>query len=1539
MKDRVVRAVFAAAMMFAGSAVAEVCSYTDGEWSPNAPTSEDSVKMVSGDLEWKSPLPMSVKGWTQPETYAGTVTFDTGLETFTVDGDVNLQGGTWTHTANPSLASSSEGWKSGRGTKQLIVAVTGQMTIGAKAAVHGDEKGFIKSQGPGKGVGGASQGSAHGASGDDDNKSRGVYGSLFHPNTIGSGSSTHSGGGAISISVTKSLALDGRVSANAHPYNQWGCAAGGSVYISAGSLSGSGSIEANAEAYYGGRYGGGGRIAVYLADANADFTSFTGKMSAYGSRKYDTTTGTYGSTGASPSGPIYLEKASDGPRHGELRLLNGSTTPSRGFYTMLPAEEGPYHFSKITIGAGTQLTIPTGLSVTADELEGASVAQSFLVLRGGTLVLPRDYSVENLTLGVYGGTASQLKFAEGAGTKTLTVQSGGVMTCDFPLTVGGSIVVKNGGKIEHSRNCVLGYKDANMVRMNLTVDGDFAVESGGSVTAFGAGYDYSITAGPGSSDTTTSNGSGSYGGLAKGAPDTKVYGSIREPTDFGSTGHWSSNPNKNFSGGGAIKVVVSGTATVDGQVNADGRGLCSHVSGSGAGGSIWFVCKKLLGSGHFSADGGAHNYNASVMGGSGGRIAITLTDPTADFTAFTGKITATGGHSTNDNNVKNYSKVAGAAGTIYLRTGAQGPEEGSLIITNGLIAASAVTQETVIGPNVTDTRVGRVSVGTNGRLRIAANATLGVAGDVEYVTAGSFATTDSPDGGITPGATLAFFDSSCVGRLLGVYSLANLSVTEPGKEVQFDAAAADGVVIRSGGSLTLDGTEDNLVKLRSTVDGTQARLELQQGVRANVSFADVKDSNAVGLPIAAKDSVNSGNNSDNWQFPKKIVPGEELLWTGGAGNSDWGDLGNWDRGRPPEPTDFIRIGCTGDEVTHWPSLPVDTQVGKLEVAAGAQLTLAGRSLTVTNGCAVAGTLAVNGGELLTLSGDISLAAIAGGTVDLTIAGSGDQAVSLGDNAFGTVQFDKDSGTVSFADGVSCRKFLQSGTAALTFAFAAGTALAADEVRLACADGDAAKLTLVSGTASQAWNINVRNLALVSGVVVSDSHATGKAIYADAPSVDAGRNEKWYFGSRSVTWVGGASGVFTDAANWSDGKPLDANTRVILDQTATYTIPAEETPRVREVLASAGTATFSGAGELDVVSMFVIEDGATVVMNVPLHVEDYAEVGGVLTHTASPSAAVTNRLFVTVDGDFTVSKNGKVTAAGKGLNKSMSISHPSRHDWNSSHGGIGGVSTCYGSVFQPVAHGVGTREDNNGRGGGVLRLVVGGTLAVEGTVDANGQYVANFPPPGGSVWITCGTLAGGGKVSANGGDYYDHTYVAGAAGGRVAVYETTARDFSAFTGVVSAYGGSWFVDGVYYGTPYSGCGTVYLESANDGHLGGTILLDNAKGSTNGAQLPAAYEGDDPASFRNAKIVLRNNGALKLSQDLRVADLEVTTGTASFNLNDHILKVSSMEHRNGLGWRGETNKKKAKAYVDSVCVKGTKGQGEIVWPKPGLMLFVR
>ncbi|MBS0197068.1 MAG: hypothetical protein JSR77_09935 [Planctomycetes bacterium] len=137
-----------------------------------------------------------------------------------------------------------------------------------------------------------------------------------------------------------------------------------------------------------------------------------------------------------------------------------------------------------------------------------------------------------------------------------------------------------------------------------------------------------------------------------------------------------------------------------------------------------------------------------------------------------------------------------------------------------------------------------------------------------------------------------------------------------------------------------------------------------------------------------------------------------------------------------------------------------------------------------------------------------------------------------------------------------------------------------------------------------------------------------------------------------------------------------------------------------------------------------------------------------------------------------------------------------------HGGNGGPfdtgGQAYGNLLAPDDFGSGgfvqgslplaceSQPAPAGAGGGVLRLVVGGTLSLNTGV----RISSNGAPggtcggatvgagAGGSVWITCATVNALGSITANGGAYP-------AAGGRIAVM----GGLLASSPTMSAYGGS------------------------------------------------------------------------------------------------------------------------------------------------------
>ena len=1513
---------------FTFSLSAATCTWS-GAWDTTPSAAEDEIVVTADGLTWSSSLPMTVASWTQS---AGTVTFDTGLDEFEVTGDISLTGGEWTHTANPSMNSSAAGWKNGRGTKQLIVKCGGDFTIGADAAVHGDVKGYLKSQGPGSGASDYGQGSAHGSSGDGNGNK--CYGLLFAPDTLGSGGASAAGGGAVKITCAKTLTVNGRLSADATaPQNTstWGLASGGSVYISTKAIAGSGTISANGQAAISGccdqRRGGGGRIAVYLTGENEVFESFTGTITAYGTRQATYSSGVLSSVtciGPGVPGPIYIETAADTPHQGELRLVNGTATPSRNRYYVPNAAEGPFNFRKLVL-SGAQLAATNGVAITLPVIAGASASSSILTQRGGTITLPRQLTISKYTYGVY-LSGQSLNFIEGAGEPSVTIAGDGQLTVDYPFTVPCDLTIENGGVLRQSSNGSLDYRDSDMVKLNLSVEGDFTVDAGGKVYALGCGY-HKNCRGDGSSVSFTYE-PACHAGATAYLPPSKVYGSLVEPNTFGSMSN-----NGSVTGGGVIRLAVSGDATVNGLITANGG---NQWWSSGAGGSIYLSAKSLTGSGTIQADGGNTQGNAgNTYASSGGRVAVALTGENEDFSGFTGLISAFGGEYGNSSETKKDKNVFSAAGTVYLRKGGEGLHDGTLYITNGSASAS-ITLPTVINASMTDSEVGNVVIAHNGRLLVDTNATLTIHGDLTRLSGGVLRCLDGDSE--YPGSTIVFSDATKVSKIANAETFYNLTIATPGKEIQFPAGLS--TAIAEGGKLTVSGASGALVRIRSTTEGTQAELNIGYGASTSVEFADVKDSNATGLAISAKDSTDSGNNT-GWSM-SSIQPGDTINWTG-AYSAEWGNLENWlderDQKRLPIETDVVVIK-SGSEYT--PTLPEATTLNALVVEAGKTLNLGGYALTVTNTLTNAGTLNASGGETLSVARDLALGTVTGGKVNLVVGTTAeDQTLALGALAFGTITVGAGAGDVAFSGGFSADKLAYSGTAQRTLTFAASSQVTIGQLNLAGADGDDAALTISSSAASQPATVNVSGMAFVSGVKVKDLTAGLLDIYVDSPCDDlGGNNAKWHFGSRTARWIGGASGAMTDAANWTDETLPDANTRVVFDATVSMTVPQDESLTVREIVAESGTVTLGGEGTLATAGAFVMEDGAKIVLDLPLTVGGNAEIrsGATLTHSAcGSSVATTNRVFLTVAGDLTVAAGGAIDATAKGwsYNAGPGDAGVDGTCWGASHGGLGvdGVR-CYGSPFYPITPGSGCRRATASIGGGVVRLVAGGAFTVNGAVTANANTITGFNGTGGSIWISAGSLTGAGKIQAHGGGITDTSwsgYTSG--GGRVAIYLSQAADLDAFTGDIDVGGSRVNVNGV-EGEPTGGAGTLYLSPAGTADKAGTLVIDARRSSVSyGTDIPSGHNAyavndyDDPANYQNVKIVVKRGGKINLLDDLSVPDVDCPGTTAGFDLNNHELLIRDRTHYKRRGWGC------------SPAISAGGAIGRLVWKFQGAMIILR
>lgn len=192
--------------------------------------------------------------------------------------------------------------------------------------ISADARGWAATQGPGAGIpstpyNGGSGGGSHGGRGGRADKillSSNAYGTIYYPETYGSGGGNGGrGGGTLILDVTEMFRLEGRIHSNGQGASGGG-GAGGSIIVRTLDFDGEGSLEVNGgtgEGSSGG--GGGGRIAVYYTGNS----TYIGSYQAFG-----------GSSSAEKGGcgTVYIEdrKNLSNP-HRTLRFNNGLSRTGR----------------------------------------------------------------------------------------------------------------------------------------------------------------------------------------------------------------------------------------------------------------------------------------------------------------------------------------------------------------------------------------------------------------------------------------------------------------------------------------------------------------------------------------------------------------------------------------------------------------------------------------------------------------------------------------------------------------------------------------------------------------------------------------------------------------------------------------------------------------------------------------------------------------------------------------------------------------------------------------------------------------------------------------------------------------------------------------------------------------------------------------------------------------------------------------------------------------------------------------------------------
>src|SRR6185437_13941920 len=161
--------------------------------------------------------------------------------------------------------------------------------------------------------------------------------------------------------------------------------------------------------------------------------------------------------------------------------------------------------------------------------------------------------------------------------------------------------------------------------MSLQISGDALVDTNSAITSDSIGHAPTFGQGAGAVDSYGDGGGGGYGGVGgmslTGAQGGATFGSSNQPLDIGGAGGVAVSVGNYSLGGGALRMSVGGTLTVNGILSANGADGIFDGSGGGAGGSIWITASKFSGNGWLTVNGGMGE-GFEGGGGGGGRMAI-----------------------------------------------------------------------------------------------------------------------------------------------------------------------------------------------------------------------------------------------------------------------------------------------------------------------------------------------------------------------------------------------------------------------------------------------------------------------------------------------------------------------------------------------------------------------------------------------------------------------------------------------------------------------------------------------------------------------------------------------------------------------------------------------------------------------------------------------------------------------------------------------------------------------------------------------------
>ena len=1051
------------------------------------------------------------------------------------------------------------------------------------------------------------------------------------------------------------------------------------------------------------------------------------------------------------------------------------------------------------------------LALSALALAGStSLAQPVLITAPQT-VAPNQISI----VPTAGGAPVNLVSAQ------ITVR-GTTLTMNGRQTIASLIVEPNGGTpgiLTHTSGIITDYSGVgtDLVRgLALTTSGNVTFAANGRFDGTGRGYPsdtgpgsgtggvaFEVAAG-GSHGGTGGEGSFNYGSPIGGPTNDRTAA----PVDFGSGG---GRDNTAFggAGGGSLYISSNETITISGLINVNGGNFAGGEAGGGAGGSIWLSAVNIVGSGSLSANGGTANITFSG-GGGGGRLSLSASssiDPALILQCTGGSAWMRGGAGSIRTRIASQPSITTFhnAGLVGQRTDLAQDRSFDFLVLRGAAQLSHLAGEPSFVINVLND------------LTIDASSKINVSGRGFASQSGSGAGI----GGLT-------FDVAGGGGHGGNGGNGSANFGGPAGGITYGSISSP-TTFGSGGG------RDNF--MLGGLGGGAVRLNVLGSVNLDGEIL------ANGNPLPGGES-GGGAAGSIWVSANFINGSGSLKANGGSGSVFFSGGGGGGRiaataQAAMSPTlnfecyggNGLMKGAAGSIYTKRASDP-STVIYDNNNTAGQRTDLANdRSFDnlIIQGRASLSHPAQEQGFTIAIAGLATIEANSG----IDLSGRGFASATGPAPGIGGLSYDVAGGGGHGGNG---------GTGSPNFGFLPGGGVYGSVTQpVTHGSGGGRDNSTIGGRGGGAVKINLAGTLVNNGTIRANGNPT--------PSNESGA------GAAGSIWITGGtiSGNGTIQANGGLGNVFfsggGGGGRIALNPASSLANSV-----IMEAFGGAGWqrgaagSIFTKVGSAPSTTLF--DNGGSAGQRTDIGEDRTFDFLIVRNRASLSHEQLEPDVTITVNHDVTVEPTGAIDFSGRGFGSDAGPGTGTGSvaldvGGGGGYGGNGGAGSpnygsppggnAYGSRSSPIDFGSGGGRDNvslGGSGGGAAKILVGGTLRVDGLLSTNGSNTPGDESgagSGGALWLTASTIDGTGLITANGGNG-NIFFSGGGGGGRVGLFSCNVLMPVANVRVA---GGTGNRPG-FAGTIYNGSSSVVITENPVGgdYIGGDFFQLGAVGTGNG-----------------------------------------------------------------------------------------------------------